>query len=142
MKLDELKEWLNEKLIINTESLDIEALKTPQIHGEVINLYSSESLKLKELIRKQKIVKLQRWKYYSGKQTPSYYKKYGQIKELINKSDLNIYLEADSILNSIDEMLEEQKNKIELLENALKQINQRPFLIKDAIQWRMYTSGS
>lgn len=142
MKLDELKKWLNDKLIIHPDNLDLEALKTPQIHGEVMNIYSSESLKLKELIRKQKIVKLQRWKYYSGKQTPSYYKEHGQIKEIINKTDVHNYMEADVILNSIEKLLEEQKIKVEILENSLKQINQRPFLIKDAIQWRMYINGS
>lgn len=141
MDIEELKEWLALKTKIDTENLDEAALVTPQRHGEIMNLYSEESLKLKEAMRKYNILRLQRWKYYTGKQTDRYYKEHGKFQETVLKSDLQMYLDADHVLQKASEVVDKYKMKVELLENALKQMNQRPYLIKDAISWRQFVSG-
>jgi len=46
MKLEEIKKMVEKDLVIDRTELDIEALKTPQLHGKYLNILIDEKLLL------------------------------------------------------------------------------------------------
>ena len=58
------------------------------------------------------------------------------------KTDLSIYMEGDQDLGNITNKIEFQKEKIALLESIIKTVINRGFLIKNAIDWNRFTTGS
>lgn len=140
-ELEELNEVIDNLLSIDPNKLDEEALRTPQIHGELNNLYNRYSYEFNRLDEKYSILKLQRWKYYAGQQTPEYYKKYGKPKHMITKSEINMYLDSDAMMHKAKATMDVINAKLKTVESAMKQLQQRAFLIKDAIAWKQFLAG-
>ena len=71
MTLEELQELTDKKLKINDTELDLEALKTPQLHNEYLKHYNKFNLLLSKTQADLNIVKLHKWEYYTGKADPA-----------------------------------------------------------------------
>jgi hypothetical protein len=86
-------------------------------------------------------LKRKKWEYYTGKADASVYaEKPFDLKVL--RTDVEKYIESD------DEMIKaKQKNEyltacVDYLEKTIRQISNRGFTIKNAIDWRKFTSGA
>ena len=73
MTLEELQDLADKDLKINDTELDLESLKTPQLH----NKYLKELTKFKLLLTKAdsdyRVLKRIKWEYYTGKAAPKVY---------------------------------------------------------------------
>ena len=58
------------------------------------------------------------------------------------KSDVHIYMDSDSDLQRADQKVAYQNQIVKYLEQVLRSINNRTFLIKNAIEWKKFTSGA
>ena len=81
-----------------------------------------------------------KWEYYSGKSDPEVYRD-NPFDHKILKQDLPIYLESD------EELIRKQKVEYNAMcmdscERILKQIQQRGWDIKNAIEWRKFVDGA
>jgi len=77
---------------------------------------------------------------YTGKSDPEVYQ--SQPFDLkILKSDINIYLEADVELQQIDQKVEYLKQIVNYLERVLREINNRNWNIRNAIEWKKFLHG-
>ena len=85
-----------------------------------------------------------RFEYYTGTIEPQMLDKFGWEPFLrkILKSELDMYLDSDEVMSSMDLELQEQKIKVHFIEEVLKQIGQRNFQIKEAISWQKFVSGN
>lgn len=126
---------------IDEFDIDGEALRTPKLHQKYSIMLSNESVALIKYQQLQKRIYMERWKYYNGKQTDSYYAKHGIVNDKILKGDIEKYLAADTRLGFANELLEVQKQIVNYLERTVKDISNRGFHIKSVIDWRKFEAG-
>ena len=141
MTLEELKELADKDLKINDTELDLESLKTPQLH----NKYLKELTKFKLLLTKAdsdyRVLKRIKWEYYTGKADPKVYAEQPFDLKIL-KTDIDKYLEADDDLIRAISKVKYLEAVVEFLDRTLRQITNRTFTIKNAIDWRKFTSGA
>lgn len=140
-KLNKIKTESEKDLEIDDTELDSEVLKTPKLYSRYLNKYTDEVIVLKDFYSMKDKFKLERWKYYSGTQTDKYYAENGIFHEKILKSDIDKYLDADPKMKAINDLIALQKTLCDHIEKVMKEISNRNFHIKAAIEWRRFTSG-
>ena len=74
MDLEKLQELADSDLKINDTELDLESLKTPQLHNKYLKLLSKFNLLLKKADSDYAILHRNKWEYYMGKSDPIVYK--------------------------------------------------------------------
>ena len=140
MKIEDIMNEAEKYLQIDETNLAKESLETPKIYGKLLRIRTNESLLLQKY--KFQIKKLYQDKrdYYLGRADPEVYKtKPFDLKIL--KSEVDSYIEADDEINDLNLKIEVQSEKVEYLDNVLKQIANRGFLIKNAIDFQRLMNG-
>ena len=141
MTLEELQAEADKDLVIDDTELDTESLKTPILHNKYLQYYNKFNLLLKKSQWEERTLQREKWEYYTGKSDPSVYKeKPFDLKVL--KNDVHIYINADEDIQKIQAKIIYQEAIVNYLEQILRMINNRSFTIKNAIEWRRFTSGS
>jgi hypothetical protein len=62
------------------------------------------------------------------------------VKKLM-KNEVDMYIDSDSDITNINVRLTAQSEKIDFLVEVLKNLNQRNYQIKNAIDWNRFTNG-
>jgi len=141
MNLEELQAEADKDLVIDDTELDTESLKTPILHNKYLQYYNKFNLLLKKTQWEERTLNREKWEYYTGKSDPSVYKdKPFDIKVL--RADVHIYINSDDELQKIQAKVVYQEAIVYYLEQILKIITNRSFTIKNAIEWRRFTSGA
>jgi len=141
MTLDEIQAQADKDLVIDDTELDTESLKTPILHNKYLQYYNKFNLLLKKSQWEERTLNREKWEYYTGKSDPSVYKeKPFDLKVL--KADVHIYINSDEDLQKIQAKVVYQEAIVNYLEQILRIINNRSFTIKNAIEWRRFTSGA
>lgn len=141
MNLEELQAEADKDLVIDDTELDTESLKTPILHNKYLQYYNKFNLLLKKSQWEERTLNREKWEYYTGKSDPSVYKeKPFDLKVL--KADVHIYINSDDDLQKIQAKVVYQEAIVNYLEQILRIINNRSFTIKNAIEWRRFTSGA
>ena len=141
MTLEELQESANRDLKIDETDLGSESINIPILHNKYLQHFNKFSLLLKKAEYDQKVLKRQKWEYYTGKADPLVYKeKPFDLKVL--KADVHIYMESDEELQKADQKEAYLRQVVNYLEQVLRSINSRNFIIKNAIDWAKFTSGA
>ena len=141
MTLEELQDIVEKKLKINDTELDLEALKTPQLHNEFLKHYNKFKLMKTKASAELATIKLHKWEYYTGKADPMVYQQ-KPFNLKILKADVDKYIEADEDYQKIKQKVDYLETIVDFLDRTIRQIQNRGFLIKDAIEWRKFTSGA
>ena len=141
MTLEELQDIVEKKLKINDTELDLEALKTPQLHNEFLKHYNKFKLMKTKASAELATIKLHKWEYYTGKADPMVYQQKPFILKIL-KQDVDKYIEADEDYQKIKQKVDYLETIVDFLDRTIRQIQNRGFLIKDAIEWRKFTSGA
>ena len=141
MTLEELQESANRDLKIDETDLGSESINIPILHNKYLQHFNKFSLLLKKAEYDHRVLKRQKWEYYTGKSDPSVYaEKPFDLKVL--KADVHIYMDSDEELQKADQKAAYLKQVTTYLEQVLRSINNRTFLIKNAIEWKKFTSGA
>ena len=141
MTLDEIQAQADKDLVIDDTELDTESLKTPILHNKYLQYYNKFNLLLKKSQWEERTLNREKWEYYTGKSDPSVYtEKPFDLKVL--KADVHIYMDSDDELQKADQKAAYLKQVTTYLEQVLRSINNRTFLIKNAIEWKKFTSGA
>ena len=94
MTLEELQELADKDLKINDSELDIESLKTPQIHNKYMKHLTKFKLMLSRADSELHIKKREKWEYYTGKADSTVYvEKPFNLKIL--RQDVDKYIDSD-----------------------------------------------
>ena len=141
MTLEELQDIVEKKLKINDTELDLEALKTPQLHNEFLKHYNKFKLMKTKASAELATIKLHKWEYYTGKADPMVYQQ-KPFNLKILKQDVDKYIEAEEEYQKIKQKVDYLETIVDFLDRTIRQIQNRGFLIKDAIEWRKFTSGA
>ena len=141
MTLEELQQQADKELKINDAELDLESLKTPQLHNKYLKHLNNFKLLLTRAKTDVNIMKKVKWEYYTWKASPEIYKqKPFELKIL--KQDIDKYLESDEDLIKLTQKVEYLQTVVDFLESTVRQISNRSFAIKNAIEWKKFTSGA
>jgi len=143
MDFDKIKKMSKEDADIDGTELDVESMKLPQLHNKYLNLLQDEKLILRKLISEKNILYRLKWEYYTGKMDKETLDEHGWEPFQLNvlKKDMNIYLDSDKELSLVRDRVAYHEVKLEFLEEILKELNTRHWKIRNAIEWRKFTSG-
>jgi hypothetical protein len=83
----------------------------------------------------------EKWEYYTGKAPQQVYAE-RPFNLKILKTDIDKYMESDDELVKLKSKVEYIQTVIDFLDSTIKQISNRGFQIKNAIDWRKFTSGA
>ena len=141
MDLEQLQELVDKDLKINDTELDLEALKTPQLHNKYMKYLTKFKLMLSRAETEYNTLKRDKWEYYTGKSPAEVYAlKPFDLKIL--KTDIDKYLDSDEDLQRQKQKVDYLQTTVDFLDRTIRQISNKGFLIKDAIDWRKFTSGA
>ena len=141
MDLEQLQEQADKDLKINDTELDLESLKTPQLHNQYMKHLTKYKLMLSRAETEYNILKKEKWEYYTGKADASVYaEKPFDLKIL--RTDIDKYLDSDEDLQKQKQKVDYLNTTVDFLDRTIRVISNRGFTIKNAIDWRKFTSGA
>ena len=140
MDLEKLQLQADSDLKINDTELDLESLKTPQLHNKYMKFHNQYVNLLKKAEQDLARLTREKWEYYTGKADPSVYQE-RPFNLKILKQDVDKYLKADDDLIKLEQKVTYVQSVVDYLDRTIKIISNRGFQIKNAIDWRKFTSG-
>lgn len=143
MKLESIYELWDVDSKIDDNDLGGESTKIPSLHNKYYRIYVEERLKLRKLEAEMKMLKLEKYEFYTQGPTKDQAEKGWHLPPAgrILKAEVNNYMEADRDLINLSLKIGVQQEKTEFLESIIKSFNSRGFNIKAAIEWRKFQMG-
>ena len=119
----------------------MESLKTPQLHNKYLKYLNKFKLLLTRSEDELKNITKDKWEYYTGKSDPAVYQaKPFNLKIL--KQDVDKYINSDEEYQRAYQKVKYLETVVDFLDRTVRQISNRGFVIKNAIDWRKFTSGA
>lgn len=129
---------------IDRTELGEESLRIPALHSKYFNLFSQERMTLRQLEVELKTLYRQKFEYYNGTLSEDELRANGwePFALRVLKSDISVYMQADTDLNKIGLRIEMQKEKVDFLESIIKNLPARGYQINAAISWERFKVGA
>ena len=129
---------------IDFDNLGTESIRIPVIHDKYLKIFIDERIRLKGM--EFELSKLVRSKtnYYKGEMTEDELDKRGweQFQGRLLKNEITNYIETDDDYIKIKQNIVVQQEKINYLDSIIKQLNNRGFQIKNALDWLKFSNGT
>ena len=132
--------WENDAKI-DRDNLHEESLNIPLLHAKYHDLYNTLFLFRKKAEQQRKNIRHERYEYFSGKADPEVYVKDPFPKKIRDKDTMTKYLDADDKLSASSLKIEYYDTMLVYLESILKQITNRTYQIKNAIEFMRFNAG-
>ena len=126
---------------IDPDNLHTESLKVPSLHAKYHDMFNNFLLLRKKAEQQRKNIRHERYEYYSGKADPEVYQKNPFGKKIRDKDTMTKYLDADDKFKEINLKIDYYETLLYYIESILKQINNRTYQIKNAIEWQKFIAG-
>jgi hypothetical protein len=140
MNFENLQLMWQEDSKINDLEIDIASLNIPQLHSKYMKFFSDYRYKRKEAELRLKVLRREKFEYYSGKADPEIYAQ-NPFDLKVLKSDINLYIDSDKEIINLQMKIDSFDIIIDYLESVLKMITNRSFQIKNVIEWRKFIDG-
>ena len=141
MDLEQLQLQADKDLKINDTELDLESLKTPQLHNQYMKHLTKFKLMLSRAEGDLYNTKRELWEYYTGKADASVYAQKPFNFKLL-RQDVDQYIQSDERYIKSKQKVDYLQATVDFLDRTIRQITNRTFTIKNAIDWRKFTSGA
>lgn len=143
MDLKELKELITKDSLIDSTELGIESLKIPQIHSKYLSILADVKLLLTKHQNDLAVLKLRKWKIYTGKASKEELEEWKEDPSQLTllKSDIEQFIEADPKVIELKSKIAITEVKLKMVEEFLRSLNNRNFMIKSAIDWQKMMNG-
>ena len=140
MRIEDFLDKAEEDSKTDEVNLDIESINLTYTEYEYIKLNSSYKVKLNECKNKYNVLKKWKRDYYLGLQPKEVYDE-APFDLKIRKNDVNIYIEADPELQSIQKKIFYYEEMCSLSDKMIKILDNKKWNIKNAIADRVYKQG-
>lgn len=143
MKIEEILDyWKDDSNIDNTE-LGGAALNIPKLHHKYYQILINERMILKKYETEFKKLKLDKYEFFTQGPNEETKSKGWKLppKGMILKSDIPVYIDADQDIIDMNLKIALQSEKVGLLEDIIKSINTRNFVLKVALDWQKFING-
>jgi hypothetical protein len=143
MKIEDIQTQWEQDAAIDRSELGEESLKIPQLHSKYFKVFSHERLILKKLEQDYKSMYRKKFEYYNGTMSYEDLKNNGWEPNPLRilKSEAPLYINSDRDIAELQLKIDLQNEKIYLLENIIKSINNRNFMLKNAIDFLKFQNG-
>ncbi len=139
--LDELQKMWEKDAEIDPDNLHNESLNVPILHSKYYQLYNTILLLRKKAEQQRKNIRHERYEYFSGKADPEVYTQNPFPKKIRDKDTMQKYLDADEKLSNSSMKIEYYDTLLNYIESILKQITNRTYQIKNAIEFMRFNAG-
>ena len=141
MNLDQIQEMWERDSQIDPDNLHDESLKIPQLHSKYYTIYNTITLLREKAKETYNRVRLERYNYYTGKAPAEVYIEEPFPYKVRDKEALQRYMDADDKLNKVDLKIHYYDVQLKFLEEVIKNVSNRTFQIKNAIEWHRFQAG-
>ena len=141
MNLETLQEMWKKDSVIDTDLYCEESTKIPQLHMRYMEFFNTYSLMKKEREIEMRRLIREKWLYYKGKAPSKVYKEMPFDFKLTTKEEVNMFIESDEDICKLQYKIDYIEQIINFLEGVLRQIGNRNFQIKNAIEWEKFKNG-
>ena len=141
MNLESLQEMWKKDSVIDTDLYCEESTKIPQLHMRYMEFFNTYSLMKKEREIEMRRLIREKWLYYKGKAPSKVYKDLPFDLKLTTKEEINMFIESDDDICKLQYKIDYIEQLLSFLEGVLRQINNRNFQIKNAIEWEKFKNG-
>ena len=141
MNLDKIQEMWQKDSVIDPDNLHDESLKIPQLHSKYYTIYNTITLLREKARDSYNRIRLERYNYYTGKADPEVYEKEPFPYKVREKDAIQRHLEADEKLTTIDLKIRYYDATLKFLEEIIKNVSNRTYQIKNAIEWNTFQAG-
>ncbi len=126
---------------IDKDNLHDESLKIPALHAKYHEMFNTILLLRKRAEQQRKNIRHARYEYYSGKADPEVYIENPFPKKIRDKDTMTKYMDADEKLSESSLKIDYYDTMLSYIESILKQISNRTYQIKNAIEWQKFIAG-
>ena len=126
---------------IDPDNLHTESLNIPILHAKYYEMYNTVMLLRKKAEQQRKNIRHERYEYFSGKSDPEVYIENPFPKKIRDKDTMQKYLDADEKLSNCNLKIDYYETTLRYLEEILKQVGNRTYQIKNAIEFMRFSSG-
>ena len=140
MNLEFIQELWEKDSVIDNELLHSESTKIPSLHVKYYKIYNNILTLQRAQETKFKVLRKEKWQYYSGKSSPEVYAE-KPFDYKVMKADLDKYFDADEDIIKCVAKIDYYQIMLDYLESILKTILNRTYQIKNAIEWQRLTRG-
>ena len=141
MNLDDIQCMWEKDSQLDKDNLHDESLKIPILHAKYHELFNNTLLLRKKAEQQRKNIRHERYEYFSGKADPDVYVENPFPKKIRDKDTMQKYLDADEKLSQINLKIDYYETQLNYIESILKQISNRTYQIKNAIEWSKFIAG-
>jgi len=141
MNLDKIQEMWQKDSVIDPDNLHDESLKIPQLHSKYYTLYNTITLLREKARTSYNTIRLERYNYYTGKAEPEVYVEEPFPYKVREKDAIQRYMDADEKLTTSDLKIRYYDTTLKFLEEIIKNVSNRTFQIKNAIEWNRFQAG-
>jgi hypothetical protein len=139
--LEKIQEMWERDSKIDPDNLHTESLNIPSLHAKYHEMFNNIYLLRKKAEQQRRNIRHERYEYYSGKADPDVYVENPFPKKIRDKDTMQKYLDADERLQTVNLKIDYYETMLNYVESILKQISNRTYQIKNAIEWSRFTSG-
>ena len=141
MNLDDIQSMWEKDSQIDKDNLHDESLKIPALHAKYHEMFNNILLLRKRAEQQRKNIRHERYEFFSGKADQEVYIENPFPKKIRDKDTMQKYLDADENMKNINLKIDYYETQLNYVESILKQINNRTYQIKNAIEWNKFISG-
>lgn len=144
MTIDDIKIQAELDVAIDANHLDDESIRIPQLHNKYLCILMDEKIILEKLESKFRILKRDKWLYYTGKMSKDDLQKrsWEPFDLAIIKQDVDRFIESDDEIITLSNKIFTQKEKVVYIESVVKIISNKIWNIRSTIEWIKFTQGS
>lgn len=144
MKLDEIQNMWKADSVIDRTELGEESLRIPQLHSKYFNIFSEERRVLRAMERELATLRVLKSEYFNGTiaQEDLVCNGWDPYPMKLLKSEVPQYVDTDKDVKSMENKIDIQREKVELLESIIKNLPARGYQINAAISWEKFKVGA
>ena len=140
MDIEKIQTLWDEDSKLDVDNLHTESTKIPSLHAKYYKIYNKILLLKKMEENKLKVLNKEKWQYYTGKANPEVYVD-KPFDHKVLRQDVDKYLESDEDLIKAKTKIDYFQVMLNYLDSILKNINNRTYQIKNAIEWQQFIRG-
>lgn len=141
MKLEDIHSEIRKDIPIDSTDLGKESIRGANLFIKWRKIYDDEKLRIRNLEKQRDVLAIEKRDYYSGNAPAEVYKEKPFAKRIRAEGEMQKYISADPDIIKLDDQIYLQIQKIETIEAVLKELSQRTYQIKNAIEYLRFISG-
>ena len=141
MNLENLQDLWKTDSVIDPDKYGEESVRIPQLHMRYMEFYNTFSLMKKDRESEMRGLWKQKWIYYKGKAPATIYRDTPFDFKLTTKEEINMFIDADEDVRKLQLKIDYIEQTIFFLDSVLRQLNNRNYQIKNAIDWEKFQAG-